>query len=144
MDDSSGPGHARFADPDPITDRLALACYVVQVALISLDHNSSSRIATQANRFPGMLDVPLDRLRFCNVLVNLFLLGSELLLRGGCGRGGRWCSLGDRRWLRWRILQRHVTDGREARLLFGYGDVVRRLRGRDTLRLPDKRGCDTD
>jgi hypothetical protein len=30
-----------------------------------------------------MLDVPLDRLRFCNVLGHLFLLGSELLLRGG-------------------------------------------------------------
>ena len=30
-----------------------------------------------------VLDVPPDRLRFCNVLVNLFLLGSELLLRGG-------------------------------------------------------------
>src|SRR5262245_19438115 len=91
-----------------------------------------------------MFDVPLDRLRFCNVLVNLFLLGSELLLRGGCGRGGRWCSLSDRRWLRWRILQRHLTDRRNAGLLFGNGDVVRRLRGRDTLRLPDKRGCDTD
>jgi hypothetical protein len=87
-----------------------------------------------------MFDVPLDRLRFCNVLVNLFLLGSELLLRGGCGRGRRWCSLSDR----WRILQRHLTDRRNAGLLFGNGDVVRRLRGRDTLRLPDKRGCDTD
>jgi hypothetical protein len=95
------------------------------VALIRLDHNSSSRIAIQANRFPGMLDVPLDRLRFCNVLVNLFLLGSELLLRGGCGRGGRWCSLSDRRWLRWRILQRHLTDRRNAGLLFGNGDIVR-------------------
>jgi hypothetical protein len=124
-----------------------------------------------------VLDVPLGRLRFCNVLVNLFLLGSELLLRGGkmlllgsellyaapqdgeischglkllhqfrrrCGRGGRWCSLSDRRWLRWRILQRHLTDRCNAGLLFGNGDVVRRLRGRDTLRLPDKRGCDTD
>ena len=30
-----------------------------------------------------VLDVPLDRLRFCNVLSHLFLLGSELLLRGG-------------------------------------------------------------
>src|SRR5262249_10663451 len=76
----SGPGHARFAAPDPITDRLALACYVVKVALIRLDHNSSSRIAIQANRFPGVLDVPLHRLRFWNVLVNPFLLGSELLL----------------------------------------------------------------
>jgi hypothetical protein len=91
-----------------------------------------------------MLDVPLDRLRFCNVLINLFLLGSELLLRGGCGRGGRWCSLSDRRWLRWRILQRQLTDRRNARVLFGNGDVIRRVRGRDTLRLPDKRGCDTD
>jgi hypothetical protein len=111
------------------------------VALIRLDHNSSSRVAIQANRFPGMLDLPLDRLRFCSVLVNLFLLGSELLLRGG---GGRWFSLSDRRWLRWRILQRHLTDRRNAGLLFGNGDVVRRLRGRYTLRLPDKRGCDTD
>ena len=124
-----------------------------------------------------MLDVRLDRLRFCNVLGHLFLPGSELLLRGGkllllgsellyaapqdgeischalellhqfrrrCGRGGRWCSLSDRRWLRWRILQRHLTDRGKAGLLFDNGDVVRRLRGRDTLRLPDKRGCDTD
>src|SRR5215475_3061532 len=140
----SGPGHARFADPDRITDRLALACYVVKVALIRLDHNSSSRIAIQANRFPGMLDVPLDRLRLCNVLVNLFLLGSELFWRGGCGRGGRWCSLGGGRYFRWRILQRQLTDGRKGRLLFGNGDVGRRLRGRDTLSLPDNRGCDTD
>ena len=121
-----------------------------------------------------VLDVPLDRLRFCNVLGHLFLLGSELLLRGGkmlllgsellyaapqdgeischslkllhqfrrhCGRGGRGCSLSDGRWLRWRILQRHLTDRRKAGLLFGNGDVVRRLRGRE---LPDKRGCDTD
>src|SRR5215470_3649827 len=117
----SGPGHARFADPDPITDRLALACYVVKVALIRLDHNSSSRIAIQANRFPGVLDVPLHRLRFWNVLVNPFLLGSELLLLGGCGRGGRWCSLTDSCWLRWR----HLTDRRNAGLPFGNGDVVR-------------------
>src|SRR5215475_1791709 len=134
----SGPGHARFADPDPITDRLALACYVVKVALIRLDHNSSSRIAIQANRFPGMLDVPPDRLWFCNVLVNLFLLGSELFLRGGCGPGGRWCSRSDRRWLR--ALQRRPNDRRNAGLLFGNGEVIRRLRGRNWLRLPDNRG----
>src|SRR5215467_3683572 len=118
----SGPGHARFADPDPITDRLALACYVVKVALIRLDHNSSSRIAIQANRFPGVLDVPLDRLRFCNVLVDLFLLGSKLLLRGG---GGRWRTLSHSRWWRWRTLQRHLTDRRNAGLPFGNGDIVR-------------------
>jgi hypothetical protein len=41
-------------------------------------------------------------------------------------------------------LQLHLTDSRNAGLLFGNGDVVRRLRGRHTLRLPDKRGCDTD
>ena len=60
-----------------------------------------------------VLDVPLDRLRFCNVLVHLFLLGSELLygiphngkiachlephqLRGNRGRGERWCGLSER------------------------------------------------
>jgi hypothetical protein len=124
-----------------------------------------------------VIGVPLDRLRFCNGLVHLVLLGSELLLRGDkmlllasellypalqhgeiachglkllhqfrrrCGRGGRWCSLSGRRYLRWRILQRHLTDRRKAGLLFGNDDVVRRVRGRDTLRLPDKRGCDTD
>jgi hypothetical protein len=123
-----------------------------------------------------VLDVPLDRLRFCNVLGHLFSLGSELLLRGGkmlllgsellylalqdgeischslkllhqfrrcCGRGGRWCSLSGRRWLRWRILQRQLTNRGKAGLL-GNGELVRRLRDRDTLRLPDKRGCDTD
>src|SRR5215471_7729640 len=101
----SGPGHARFADPDPITDRLALACYVVKVALIRLDHNSSSRIAIQANRFPSMLTVvALDRLRFCNVLVNLLLLGTELLLCGGRGCSQSWCSLSGERYLLWRIL----------------------------------------
>ena len=123
-----------------------------------------------------MLHVRLDRLRFCNVLGHLFLLGSELLLRVDkvllfgsellyaapqddeipchalellhqfrrrCGRGGRWCCLSDRRWLWWRILQRHLTDRRKVRLLFGNGngDIVRRLRGRN---LPDKRSCDTD
>jgi hypothetical protein len=61
-----------------------------------------------------------------------------------CGRGGRWCSLSDRRWLPRRILQRHLTDRRNAGLLFGNGDVVWRLRGRDTLRLPGQRHCDTD
>jgi len=93
----------------------------------------------------------------------MLLLGSELLypapqddeiscyalellhqFRRRRGRGGRWCSLSGRRYLRWRILQRQLTDRRKARLLFGNGDVVRRLRGQDTLRLPDQRGCDTD
>ena len=124
-----------------------------------------------------MIDVPLDRLRFCNVLGHLFLPGSELLLRTGktlllgskllypapqddeischalellhqfrrrCGRGGRWCSLSGRHYLRWRSLQRQLADRRSARLFFGCGDVVWQLCGRDTLRLPDKRGCDTD
>src|SRR5215471_1422436 len=133
----SGPGHACFSDSNPITDRLALACYVVKVALIRLDHNSSSRIAIQANRFPGVLDVPLDRLWFCNVLVNLFLLGNQLFLRGGSGPGGRWYSRSDRRWLR--ALQRQPNDRRDAGLFFGNGDVIR-LRGRNWLRLPDNRG----
>jgi len=124
-----------------------------------------------------LIDVPLDRWRFCNVLGDPFLPGSELRLRihkmlllgsellypapqddeischalellhqfrRHCGRGGRWCSLSGRCYLRWRILQRQLTDGRKARLLFGNGNVVRRLRGRDTLRLPDQRHCDTD
>jgi hypothetical protein len=124
-----------------------------------------------------VIDVSLDCLRFFNVLGQLFLPGSELLLRIGktlllgskllytapkndeisCralellhqfrrrfGRGERWCSLSGRRYLRWRILQRQLTDRRNARVLFGNGDLVRRVRGRDTLRLPDQRHCDTD
>jgi hypothetical protein len=98
---------------------------------------SRGRISARRGRHL-VIGVPLDRLRFCNGLVHLFLLGSELLLRGGkvlllasellypalqndeiscqglkllhqfrrrCGRGGRWCSLSGRRYLRWRILQ---------------------------------------
>ena len=40
--------------PDPITERLALADHIIEPPLICLDHNSSNRIAIQANRFPGI------------------------------------------------------------------------------------------
>ena len=66
---------------------------------------------------------------------HLFLLGSELLYavphdgeiaRNGlellhqlrsCGRGGRWCGLSDKRWLRKCRMRGHLTGRGGARLL---------------------------